>query len=79
MGQRIRFIDFGIDKDEFVINGSLIKGQKGVFTFIRFHCETVSLTIFEGSATGLGVSDNPDVNLNFDKTFDIFDTKENNR
>lgn len=75
MGRKIKFIEFGIDKDEFEINGSTIKGQKDVFTFIRFNCETTCVTIFEGSATGLGVSEDPDVKLNFNETFDTHDTK----
>ncbi len=75
LGQKIEFIEYGIDKDEYEINGSQIKGQKDVFTFIRFNCETVSLTIFEGSATGLGVSDATKVKLNFEETFDKYDTK----
>jgi hypothetical protein len=79
LGQRIRFIEFGVDKDEFVINGTISKGQKDVFIFIRFHCDAVCLTIFEGSATGLGVSNDPKVKMDFEETFEVFNTKENNR
>ena len=75
--QRIEFIEFGIDKDEFLINGNVLKGQKDVFTFIRFNCETVSLTIFEGSATGLDVSDKQVVKLKFEETFETYDTGKN--
>ena len=73
--RKIKFIEYGIDKDEFEINGTPIKGQKEVFNFIRFNCDKLSLTIFEGSATGLGVSDDPKVKLNFEETFDNYDTK----
>ena len=59
LGQTIRFIEFGIDKDEYVIIGNVLKGQKDLFTFIRLNCDTFSVTIFEGSATGLGVSTDP--------------------
>ena len=75
LGQKIEFIEYGIDKDEFEINGTKIKGQKDVFNFIRFNCETLNLTIFEGSATGLGVSDGKKVKLNFEETFEKYDTK----
>jgi aromatic ring-cleaving dioxygenase len=78
VGQKIEFVDYGIDKDEFEINRTVIKGQKDVFTFIRFNCQKISLTIFEGSATGLGVSDDPKVKLNFEETFDNYDTREKN-
>ncbi len=75
LGEKIKFIEYGIDKDEFEINGTKIKGQKDVFNFIRFNCESLSLTIFEGSATGLGVSDSKNVKLNFEETFEKYDTK----
>ena len=76
LGQKIEFVEYGIDKDEFEINGTIIKGQKDVFNFIRFNCEKLSLTIFEGS--GLGVSDDPKVKLDFEETFDSYDTEEKN-
>jgi hypothetical protein len=75
LGQKIKFIEYGIDKDEFEINGTQIKGQKDVFNFIRFNCEKLNLTIFEGSATGLGVSDDSIAKLNFEETFEKYDTK----
>ena len=75
LGQKIEFVEYGIDKDEFEINGSLIQGQKDVFNFIRLNCKKLTLTIFEGSMTGLGVSDDPEVKLNFEKIFDRYDTK----
>ena len=75
LGQKIEFIEYGIDKDEFEINGTLIKGQKDVFNFIRFNCENLNLTIFEGSATGLGITDDPEVRLYFKDTFDKYNTK----
>jgi hypothetical protein len=75
LGQKIKFIEYGIDKDEFEINGTLIKGQKDTFTFIRFNCEKLNLTIFEGSATGLGVSSDKKIKLDFKETFEFYDTK----
>lgn len=75
LGQKIDFVDYGIDKDEFEINGTEIKGQKDVFNFIRFNCGKMNLTIFEGSATGLGLSDDPNIKLNFEETFDKYDTR----
>jgi hypothetical protein len=75
LGQKIKFIEYGIDKDEFEINGTKINGQKDVFNFIRFNCESLNLTIFEGSAIGLGVSDDKNVKLNFEETFEKYDTK----
>jgi hypothetical protein len=75
LGQKIEFIEYGIDKDEFEINGTKIKGQRDVFNFIRFNCKTLNLTIFEGSATGLGVSDDKNVKLNFKEIFEKYDTK----
>lgn len=76
LGRQINFFEFGIDKDEFEINGNLIKGQKDVYTFIRFNCKNLSITIFEGSATGLGVSDESNVKLNFEDSFERYNTKE---
>jgi hypothetical protein len=73
IGQKIRFIEFGIDKDEFEINGTLIKGQKDVFNFVRFNCDSTCVTIFE--ATGLGVSDDSNVKLNFEETYDKYSTE----
>lgn len=75
LGQKIDFVEYGIDKDEFEINGTKINGQKDVFNFIKFNCEKLNLTIFEGSATGLGVSDDSNVKLNFEETFEKYDTK----
>ena len=75
LSQKIEFIEFGIDKDEFEINGTKVKGQKEYFNFIRFNSGNLNLTIFEGSLTGLGVSDNKHVKLNFEETFEIYTTK----
>ena len=75
LGKKIEFIEYGIDKNEFEINGTKIKGQKDVFSFIRFNCEILKLTIFKESATGLGVSDDKNVKLSFDETFEKHDTK----
>ena len=73
LGQSIEFIEYGIDKDEFEINGTQIKGQKDVFNFIRFNTENINLTIFESS--GLDVSVDKNVKLCFEETFDTFNTK----
>jgi len=78
LGQRIEFVEFGADKDEFEINGTKIKGQKEFFNFIRFNCKNLNLTVFEGSLTGLGVSDDKNVKLNFEETFEIHNTNKNN-
>ncbi|AUC84760.1 hypothetical protein CW731_05380 [Polaribacter sp. ALD11] len=78
LGQRIDFIEFGVDKDEYEINGIKSKGEKEYFNFIRFNCEKLNLTIFEGSSTGLGVSTDKNVKLNFEETFEIYNTKKNN-
>ncbi|MFD2543774.1 hypothetical protein ACFSSB_15715 [Lacinutrix gracilariae] len=78
LGEKIDFIEFGIDKDEYVINGTKIKGQKEYFNFIRFSCGKLNLTIFEGSVTGLGVSDDQNIKLNFEETFEIYNTNKNN-
>jgi hypothetical protein len=71
--QKIEFIEYGIDKDEFEIDGTKIKGQKDVFDFIAFNCESLKLTIFESS--GLGVSDDSEVKLMFEDSFDRYETK----
>lgn len=73
LGQKIEFIEYGIDKDEFEINGTKIKGQKDVFDFIAFNCDKLKLTIFESS--GLGVSDDPEIKLMFKDTFDRYATR----
>jgi hypothetical protein len=75
LGQKIEFVEYGIDKDEFEINGTICKGEKDVFNFIRFNSDTLSLTIFEGGTTGLGVSDDPELKLNFEEIFDKYDTR----
>ena len=78
LGQKIEFIEYGIDKDQFQINGSLVKGQKDAFNFIKFNCEKINLTIFEGSLTGLGISDDANFKLNFEETFEKYSTKHKN-
>ena len=74
LSKKIDFLEFGIDKDEFEINETKIKGEKEYFNFIRFNCGKLNLTIFESSSTGLGVSDDKNVKLNFDETFEIYRT-----
>ena len=63
--------EYGIEKDEFTINENKLKGQKEVFTFIRFYYEKSFLTIFEGGC-GLSVSDDKNIKLNFEETFDKY-------
>ena len=63
--------EYGIEKDEFIINGNNIKGQKEFFTFIRFYYGKSYLTIFERGC-GLSVSDNKNIKLNFEETFDKY-------
>ncbi len=74
LGQKIEFIEYGINKDGFEINGTTIKGQKDVFNFIKFYFINFNITIFEGHATGLEVSDDKNVRLNFAETFEVFNT-----
>ena len=76
LGQKIMFVEYGIEKDKFEINGKIIKGEKDVYNFIRFNCEAVSLTIFEG--LGLCVSTDKNIKLDFEETFEKYDTKNNN-
>ena len=61
---------YGIDKDEIEI-----KGQKNRFTFVRFYFDNFYLTIFE-RGSGLYVTDDPNVKLNFKETFDKYDTEQ---
>ncbi|WP_033962401.1 hypothetical protein [Psychroserpens jangbogonensis] len=63
--------EYGIEKDEFIINENKVKGQKEVFTFIRFYYEKSFLTIFEGGC-GLSVSNDKNIKLNFEETFDKY-------
>jgi len=74
LGRTVKKIEYGIDKEEFEINGTKIKGQKDVFTFIRFHFDNDSMTIFEGG-TGLFCTDDLNVKLNFEETFDKYETR----
>ena len=74
IGQTIMRVEYGVDKDEFEINGTRIKGQKDLFTFIRFHFDDSFVTIFEGG-TGLFITDDLNVKLNFEETFDKYDTR----
>jgi len=70
--KQIELIEYGIDKDEYEINGTSTIGKKDVFTFIRFHCKNIVITIFE--AMGLGVSDDPFFKLSFSNSFDTYNT-----
>lgn len=73
--QKIDFIEYGIDKDHNEINGTIIKGEKDIFRFIRFNCHNLNLSIFEGVTTGLGISDDKNIKYNFEETFDIYNTR----
>jgi hypothetical protein len=73
IGRKVEFVEYGIDKDEYVINGQVCKGEKNVFNFIRFNTGNLSLTIFE--ATGLGVSDEPNMEFYFEGVYDRYDTR----
>jgi hypothetical protein len=79
LGQKIEFIEYGIDKDEFEINGTQIKGEKDVFKFISFNCKNLKVTIAEaledGASTGLCVSNAPELKLMFEEISDKYDTK----
>lgn len=72
LGQKIEFIEYGKDKKEYEIKGVKFKGQNDVFNFITFNCENLKLTIFE--SLGLAVSDDPDLKLMFEDTFDRYKT-----
>ncbi|MGN7783855.1 hypothetical protein ACTJIJ_04990 [Niabella sp. 22666] len=72
--KQIERIEYGIDKDEYEISGAFMRGEKDVFTFIRFHCVNTTITIFE--AMGLGVSDDPSYELSFKDSFDTFSTRQ---
>ncbi|MEQ9303296.1 MAG: hypothetical protein RJQ14_05215 [Marinoscillum sp.] len=74
----IRRLEYGIDKDNFVINETRIQGQKDVFTFIRFYLDDSNLTISEGGC-GLYVSDDPNEKLNFEETFNTYETGKNKK
>jgi hypothetical protein len=73
LGQKIEYIEYGLDKEEFEINGTKINGQKDVFNFIALNCGDLKLTIFE--SLGLRVSNDLKVKLMFEETFDKYDTK----
>jgi hypothetical protein len=75
LGQKMDFIEYGIPKEAFEMSDNLVDDEKSFFHFIRFHCPNAILTIQEGYATGLGVSDDPKIRLNFEETFDIYNTK----
>ncbi|MCH5716424.1 hypothetical protein [Niabella hibiscisoli] len=70
--KQIELIEYGIDKDEYEISGTLMKGEKDVFRFIRFYCENTIITVFE--AMGLGISDDPFFKLSFSNSFDTYNT-----
>jgi hypothetical protein len=76
LGQKIKHIEYGMDKDESELNGTNINEQTDIFNFIRFNCDKVKLTIFDGSATGLGVSTNKDLKLHFEHAIKMYHTKQ---
>jgi hypothetical protein len=71
---RIMRVEYGVDKDEFEINGLKIRGQKDMYTFIKFYFEETFLMIFEGG-TGLYATDDPAVKPCFEEKFDTFNTR----
>lgn len=74
LGKTVNFIEYGIEKKLFTINESLVIGNPKLLNFIRFNCNTLEISVFEGSATGLGVSDDSNYKFNFEDTFDIYKT-----
>jgi hypothetical protein len=72
----IDFVEYGIDKNEYEINGIKCKGEKDVFTFVKFHCKKHVFTIFEGGC-GLFISNDSDIKLSFGDTFDNYRTDRN--
>ncbi len=74
IGQTVKRIEYGVDKEEFEINGTRTKGQRDLFTFIRFHFGDFFVTVFEGG-TGLFITDDSNIKLNFEETFDKYDTR----
>ncbi|WP_396596774.1 hypothetical protein [Dokdonia sp. R86516] len=69
--QSIAKCEYGIDKDEFIINGNIVKGQKDLFTFIRFYYNNNYITVAAGSAE-LSILDKDHNYLHFKDTFDTY-------
>lgn len=67
-------VEYGIEKDKFEINGIEQKGEKELVTFFRLIFENSQLTFFEGGC-GIYVSEEKEIKLNFEETFDIYKTK----
>jgi len=67
----IQECEYGVDKEWSIINGNKSKGVKDVFSFVRFYLDKSEVTIFEGGC-GLFVSNDPNVKLNLEYTFDKF-------
>ena len=63
--------EYGIDKDEFVINSNIVKGQKDLFTFIRLYYKNGDITIAAGSSE-LSILNKDHHELHFKDTFDIY-------
>jgi hypothetical protein len=72
INQKIKYCEYGIDKDEYFINGEKCYGEKDLLKFIRFYFKNSFLTIYEWG--GLLVSDNPNVKFHFEVTFDRYKT-----
>jgi hypothetical protein len=75
MDKHICFVQYGIDKDEYEINGVKCKGEKDVFTFIKFNCDKTVFTIFEGGC-GLFISNDSNIKSDFEHTFDNYWTNK---
>lgn len=54
-----------------MINGNIVKGQKDLFTFIRFYYNNNYITVAAGSAE-LSILDKDHNDLHFNDTFDIY-------
>jgi hypothetical protein len=74
LGKKLSKIEYGVDKHEFVVNGNLLKGERDLFTFIRFHLDDLILTIQEGGS-GLYISTEFILGHPFEYTFDWYSTK----
>ena len=73
LGRKIDSMDFGIDQEIFQFDQvNLVR--KEYISFIRIYCENITLTIFEGSATGLEVTDGGNNKMKFSKSVEKYGT-----
>ncbi len=75
LGKQIKFVEYGIDKAVLDLIGTTVSEQQPIYYFLRLYFEATVLTIFEGHATGLGVSDDPYVQLNLEEYCEVFVAK----